>query len=64
MTQPTDDVKEHLKERGIDPASLSNDVIEKFNVFGKGELKKLDRLGEALMADDPVDNQTKISAVH
>lgn len=64
MTQPTDDVRDHLKERGIDPASLSDDVIEKFNVFGKGELKKLDNLGKALMADAPVDNPTKISAVH
>ena len=44
--------------------SLSDDVIEKFNAFGKGELKKVDDLGDALMKDAPVDNPTKISAVH
>lgn len=64
MTQPNDDVKEHLRKRGIDPATLSEDVIKKFNAFGKGELKKVDELGDALMADNPVDNPTKISAVH
>ena len=64
MTQPNDDVKEHLRKRGIDPASLSDDVIKKFNAFGKGELKKVDELGDALMKDDPVNNPTKISAVH
>jgi hypothetical protein len=64
MTQPTDDVKEHLKKRGIDPESLSDDVIKKFNAFGKGELKKVDDLGDALMQDDSVANPTKISAVH
>jgi hypothetical protein len=64
MTQPTEDVKEHLKERGIDPATLSKDVIEKFNKFSKGELKKADDLGAALMADASVDNSIKISAVH
>jgi hypothetical protein len=64
MTQPNDDVKEHLKNRGIDPATLDDDVIDKFNKFSKGELKKVDDLGAALMGDASVDNQTKISAVH
>ena len=64
MTQPTEDVKEHLRKRGIDPSRLSDDVIEKFNAFGKGELKKVDDLGDALMKDEPIDNPTKISAVH
>jgi len=64
MTQPNDDVKEHLKKRGIDPETLSEDVIKKFNAFGKGELKKADELGDALMADSSVDNATKISAIH
>jgi hypothetical protein len=64
MTQPNDDVKEHLKQRGINPDTLSNDVIDKFNKFSKGELKKVDDLGTALMADGSVDNATKVSAVH
>jgi hypothetical protein len=62
--QPNADVKEHLEKRGIDPATLSDDVIDKFNKFSKGELKKADKLGEALMADDSVDAPMKISAVH
>jgi hypothetical protein len=64
MTQPTQDVKDHLRDRGIDPESLSDDVIAKFNVFGKGELKKVDELGDALMKDASVDNAKKISAIH
>jgi hypothetical protein len=64
MTQPDEHVKEHLEKRGIDPASLPNDVIEKFNKFSKGELKKADDLGAALMDAGSVDNQMKISAVH
>ncbi|HZE28731.1 MAG TPA: hypothetical protein VE055_01430 [Gaiellaceae bacterium] len=64
MTQPDEHVKEHLEKRGIDPASLPNDVIEKFNTFSKGELKKADDLGAALMDAGSVDNQMKISAVH
>ena len=64
MPQPTDAVKEHLKKRGIDPEALSDEVIEKFNKFGPGELKKVDELGDALMKDDPVANPMKISAVH
>ena len=62
--QPKDYVKEHLDKRGIDPASLPDDVIEAFNALSRGELKKADDLGTALMADASVDNNTKISAVH
>ena len=62
--QPKDYVKEHLDKRGIDPASLPDDVIEAFNALSRGELKKADDLGAALMADASVDSQTKISAVH
>jgi len=61
---PKDYVKEHLDKRGINPATLSDDVIDKFNAFSKGELKKADELGDALMTDASVDNSTKISAVH
>jgi hypothetical protein len=64
MTQPNENTKEHLKKRGIDPATLDADVIDKLNAFSKGELKKADDLGAALMADATVDNSTKISAVH
>jgi len=64
MTQPNENTKEHLKGRGIDPATLDDDVIDKFNKFSKGELKKADDLGAALMADATLDNSTKISAVH
>jgi len=62
--QPKDYVKEHLDKRGIDPASLPDDVIDAFNALSRGELKKADDLGTALMADASVDNNTKISAVH
>jgi hypothetical protein len=64
MTQPDDHVKKHLEDRGIDPATLSDEVITKFNAFSKGELKKADELGAALMADASVDNSMKVSAVH
>jgi hypothetical protein len=64
VTQPNEDVKEHLQKRGIDPATLSDDVIDKFNKFSKGELKKADDLGAALMADASVPDSKKISAVH
>ena len=64
MTQPDDHVKKHLEKRGIDPATLSDDVIKKFNKFSEGELQKADDLGAALMADASVANDTKISAVH
>jgi hypothetical protein len=62
--QPKDYVKEHLDKRGINPDSLSDDVIDAFNALSRGELKKADDLGAALMADAPVDNSIKISAVH
>ena len=64
MTQPDDHVKKHLEKRGIDPATLSDDVIKKFNKFSEGELQKADDLGAALMADGSVDNSMKVSAVH
>ena len=64
MTQPNQDVKEHLQKRGIDPSTLSDDVIDKFNKFSKGELKKADDLGAALMDDPSVSDNKKISAVH
>jgi hypothetical protein len=64
MAQPDEHVKEHLEKRGIDPGTLSDEVIDKFNKFSKGELKKADELGDALMADASVDNSKKISAVH
>jgi len=62
--QPKDYVKEHLDKRGIDPASLPDDVIEAFNARSRGELKKADDLGTALMDAGSLDNQMKISAVH
>jgi len=62
--QPKDYVKEHLDKRGIDPASLPDDVIEAFNALSRGELKKADDLGTALMDAGSLDNQMKISAVH
>ena len=64
MTQPDDHVKKHLERRGIDPATLDDDVIDKFNKFSKGELKKADDLGAALMADPSLDDSKRISAVH
>lgn len=64
MAQPDEHVKEHLQKRGIDPSKLDDDVIDKFNAFSKGELKKVDDLGAALMADATVDNAMKISSVH
>jgi hypothetical protein len=62
--QPKDYVKEHLDKRGIDPASLPDDVIDAFNAMSRGELKKADDLGTVLMGTGSLDNQTKISAVH
>jgi hypothetical protein len=62
--EPKEHVKKHLEERGINPATLSDDVIEKFNKFSEGELKKVDELGTALMADDSIDDAKMISAVH
>ncbi len=62
--EPKDYVREHLDKRGIDPATLPDDVIETFNAFSRGELKKADDLGAALMDAGSVDPQQKISAVH
>lgn len=62
--EPKDYVREHLEKRGIDPATLPDDVIETFNTFSRGELKKADDLGAALMDAGTVDPQQKISAVH
>ena len=62
--EPKDYVREHLDKRGIDPATLSDKVIDKFNLFSKGELKKADELGAALMADPSLDDHKRISAVH
>lgn len=64
MTKPDDHVKEHLDKRGIDSASLDDDVIKKFNKFSKDELKKADELGAALMDDPSLANDKRISAVH
>ena len=62
--QPKDYVKEHLDKRGIDPASLPDDVIDAFNAMSRGELKKADDLGTKLMDAGSLDNGMKISAVH
>ena len=64
MTQPNENTKEHLKKRGIDPATLDDEVIKKFNLFLKHELDKADDLGAALMADPSLDDSKRISAVH
>lgn len=61
--QPKDHVKKHLHDNNVDPATLSDDVIDALNAFSEPELKKVDNLGSALEAD-PVQPSQKISAVH
>ena len=61
--QPKEYVKAHLRKNGVDPAGLSEDVIEALNAFSNDELKLVDRLGETLQQAS-VTPDTKISVVH
>ena len=60
---PKDHVKKHLDKRGIDPATLSDGVIDALNAFTEDELKRVDDLGTALTAD-PISSAGKVSVVH
>lgn len=60
---PKDHVKKHLDKRGIDPATLSDSVMDALNAFSEQELKKVDDLGTAL-TDDPLPAGSKVSVVH
>jgi hypothetical protein len=60
---PKDHVKKHLDKRGIDPATLSDSVIDALNAFTEEELKRVDDLGTALTSD-PISPASKVSAVH
>jgi hypothetical protein len=60
---PKDHVKKHLDKRKIDPATLSDEVIDALNAFTADELKKVDDLGTAL-TDDPLPPKQKLSTVH
>ena len=65
--KPKDYVKNHLVERGVDPDTLSPDMIKALNAFSREEYettKVIDQLGAALMSDDPPATHQKISAVH
>jgi hypothetical protein len=64
MAKPNDDVKAHLQKRGINPATLPGPVIDALNAFSPGELKKVDKLGEALTAAATPSCDQKLSAVH
>jgi hypothetical protein len=56
-------VKDHLRKRRIDPATLPDDVIDALDEFSKEELDKVDDLGTAL-TDAEIDCDLKVSAVH
>ena len=62
--EPKEHVKKHLEKRGINPGSLSDDVIDAFNAMSDDELKKADDLGAALMDDPSLNDNKRISAVH
>jgi hypothetical protein len=59
-----DDVKEHLRKRNIPESKLTDEVIDALNAFSKDELDRVDTLGDALMNDEMLDSDQKISAVH
>ena len=64
--RPKDYVKKHLEDRGVDPATLSDDMIDALNAFSRKEYeetKLVDTLGAAL-TNDPLPPSQKISAVH
>jgi hypothetical protein len=63
--KPKDYVRKHLEERGVDPNTLSGDMIKALNAFSEEEYetKVIDQLGAALMSD-PLPTHQKISAVH
>jgi hypothetical protein len=64
MPKPIKDyVKEHLHKRNVDPATLTDGVIDALNAFSPEELAKVDNLGAALMSA-PIQPDQKISAVH
>jgi hypothetical protein len=61
-----DYVRRHLEKRGVDPDTLSGDMIKALNAFSQDEYEKtkvIDQLGAALMSD-PLPTHQKISAVH
>ena len=64
--RPKDYVKKHLEDRGVDPKTLSDAMIDALNAFSKKEYeetKLVDNLGAALTSD-PLPPSQKISAVH
>ena len=64
--RPKDYVMKHLEDRGVDPATLSDDMIDALNAFSRKEYeetKLVDTLGAALTSD-PLPPSQKISAVH
>jgi hypothetical protein len=64
--KPKDYVRKHLVERGVDPETLSPDMIKALNAFSQDEYettKVIDQLGAALMSD-PLPTHEKLSAVH
>lgn len=63
-SEPNEQVKEHLKNRKIDPSALPDPVIDALNAFPPGQLAKVDDLGATLMAAGTLSPDTKISAVH
>ena len=64
MAKPSNEhVKQHLQNRHIHPATLSDSVIDALNAFTPEELAKVDDFGAALMSD-PIQPSQKISAVH
>jgi hypothetical protein len=61
--QPKDHVKAHLRTKGVDHADVPDDVIEVLNEFSDEELKRVDRLGEALAQAD-MTHEMRMSMVH
>ena len=59
-----DHVKKHLEDRGIPESKLTNEVKVALDTFSDAELKKVDKLGDALMKDGMLDDAQRISAVH
>ncbi|HEX3687354.1 MAG TPA: hypothetical protein VHU60_07195 [Gaiellaceae bacterium] len=65
MTKPLKEpAKKHIHDRHIPEDKLTDDVVDALNAFSDEELKKVDKLGDALMDDGMLDSNQKISAVH
>jgi hypothetical protein len=62
--KPKDHVKKHLKDNGVDPATLPDGVIDALNAFSETELQKVDDLGTQLENAGGMTPGSKVSVVH